>query len=61
MCCRRFNDRLVRIIYCEEEKFEKKHFEDNEESNNIKTIIIKKNINFNIFFTTSFIILQFES
>ena len=24
ICCRRFNDRLVRIIYCEEEKFDKK-------------------------------------
>ena len=24
LCCRRFNDRLVRIIYCEEEKFDKK-------------------------------------
>ena len=34
LCCRRFNDRLVRIIYCEEEKFDKKNFEDNEESNN---------------------------
>ena len=34
ICCRRFNDRLIRIIYCEEEKFDKKNFEDNEESNN---------------------------
>ena len=34
LCCRRFNDRLVRIIYCEEEKFDKKNCEDNEESNN---------------------------
>ena len=25
---------LIRIIYCEEEKFDKKNFEDNEESNN---------------------------
>ena len=32
--CRRFNDRLIRIICCEEEKFEKKNCEDNEESNN---------------------------
>ena len=34
ICCRRFNDRLVKIIYCEEEKFDKKNCEDNEESNN---------------------------
>ena len=34
LCCRRFNDRLIRIIYWEEEKFDKKNFEDNKESNN---------------------------
>ena len=28
LCCRRFNDRLIRIIYCEKEKFDKKNFED---------------------------------
>ena len=28
LCCRRFNNKLVRIMYCEEEKFEKKNFED---------------------------------
>ena len=34
ICYRRFNDRLIRIIYYEEEKFDKKNWEDNEESNN---------------------------
>ena len=46
LCCKRFNDRLVRIIYYEEEKFDKKNFEDNEErNNNIKGNNEKNKIN----------------
>ena len=42
LCCRRFNDRLVRNFYCEEDKFDKKNLKIMKKVLIILKVIIKK-------------------